>query len=276
MKPIWKDIFLELALRAITQIHYKYNVWELGQEDLTLKEFKRLNQGRGIYYVPEEHVRDGISQQIIETGIWKKHTINGEGRSYLIDREFPIKIPYQEIVEFDKEQQFLKDKSYYKEGKDWSDSDGKKQKCFNVDIVFKRIQERNKDGTLTLPVFIEAKRYKLVNIDLIKKNIKQGAIQKDGIDSDILKLRVISQHVKKNGIIFQQKTYRKAYTYLLVWGEGDNSFDLNKHLIDKLKYSKFIERKKCEIRRVPMTWTNKSKITVKSFIWVSLLPLLED
>jgi len=274
MKRVWIEIFLELAIRAITQIHHKYNVWQLGQEDLAIKDFKKLNQGQGIYYAPEEHVRDGISQQIIETGIWKEHKINGQVRSYLIDREFQIKIPFQDMVVFDKEQKFLKDKSYYKEDKDWANC--KKRKCFNVDIVFKRIQEENKDRSKTIPTFIEAKRYKLVDVNLITKKVKIGKIQKKGIDSDILKLRVISRYVKRNGIRFHNKIHKKVYTYLLIWGEGDELFDLKKDLIQKLKYSEFIDTDRCVIRRVPMKWGNTKKIKVKSFIWISLLPVLVD
>lgn len=272
-KPIWTKIFIELAIRAITQVHYKYSVWELGQEKLQINEFKRLNQGEGVFFAPEEHIRDMISQQIIETALWKEHNIAGENRSYFVDREFSIKIPYKELILLDKEEKrFIKNKAEYEN--DHSPID--KVKKFYVDLIFKRLQTLDSDGMPTIPVLIEAKRFKLADIDLINKKVTLGKIQKTGIDKDILKLRLIRKFNKRSKINFYGNTYDKIFTYLLIWGKGNNKFNIEKQLINKLDFSKHVDKENIEIRRVPLSWTNDNDIKVKTFIWIALIPLKEE
>lgn len=272
-KQAWTKIFIELAVRAVMQVHHKYSVWELGQEELVIDDFKRLNQGLGIFFAPEVHVRDTISQQIIETALWKEHKIEGENRSYLVDREFPIKIPLKELVLLDEHNKLIINKEIYEN--DYLISD--KVTTFNIDLIFKRIQINNGDRTPTRPVLIEAKRYNLIDIDLIKKTVTQGEIQKRGIDKDILKLRAIRKFNLTNKINFYGNEYDKIFTYLLIWGKGNNdiNFDIEKELINKLDYSIYIDKENIEIRRIPLSWSNDTIIMVKSFIWIALIPLNE-
>ncbi|MBL7733439.1 MAG: hypothetical protein JNM88_19885 [Chitinophagaceae bacterium] len=248
VEPVWKEIFLQLATRALIQVHNRYSVWELGQSDLSVEHFRRLNQGYGIYFAPEEHLTDAISQQIIETGLWKEHTIEKLQRSFLIDREFMINIPQD--IEAER-------KTYY------------------VDIVFRKRSEKNSDDTKVRPVLIEAKRYRLVTINHESACINEGEIQKATIEKDIKKLKRIWQHVKTNGIHLQDKLYEDCFCYLLIWGKGDKSFNIQSDLIDKLESGKDIDLANMVINRVPMEWDN-TNLDVKSFLWISLIPLKDD
>ena len=95
----WRYIFLELAVRAIIQVHHKYNIWELGQKKISVDDFKNLNQGNGIFFAPEDHVTDVISQQSIETGIWKEHLyLTKSGLRKICWKE--LKLFCHEIFEF--------------------------------------------------------------------------------------------------------------------------------------------------------------------------------
>jgi hypothetical protein len=94
---VWREIFLEIAVRAIRKVHYDFAIWELGQGKLLIENFKKLNQGYGINYAPEESVRDAITQEIMLTGLWKQHTIQDEKRSYWVDREVNIPYKFSEI-----------------------------------------------------------------------------------------------------------------------------------------------------------------------------------
>lgn len=262
----WRQIFLELAVRGIIQVHHKYNVWELGQHQTSLTDFENLNQGNGIFYAPEEYVRDVIAQQLIETGLWKEHSIEEDNSSYIIDREFLIQIPHKELFELDTEKTFV---SY-----DSSEDEIKGFKKFKVDMVFKRMQPINPiDQSFTLPVLIEAKRFELANIDLITKKLKISSTQIASIDKDIMKLRVIKEYLKDNEIEFYGEKFKEVFTYLLVWGKGNVDFDINESLYSKLKYKEFIDPEYCEIRRIPIKWTNENDMKISKFIWIALIAI---
>lgn len=255
-KYTWLSIFLNLALRAVIKAHHRYSVWHLGQENISLENFAELNQGKGISFASEEHIRDEISHQIIESGLWKEHYIEGELRSYNIDREFKVKIPVKEFKEINGHDKF-------------NIPSKQKNKKFNIDIVFKRIQDKNdKDDTPTLPVFIEAKRYNLVNINVKSKIIKEGKFQKKGIDKDILKLKILSEYNKKSKIIVDDKTYDEILTYILIWGISDKEFSIKDDLINKLDNSGNLGDS--EIIKYPIKWNDTSN-TIESFLWIALL-----
>ncbi len=236
----WRKIFLELATRAVIQVHHRYSVWQLGQKELTVDDFEKLNQGDGIFFAYEEHVRDAIAQQIIETGLFKTHPIKGangetEHRSYVIDREYKIEIPYEIFVNYDDEKEFLDDIIYTKSKAELTVLGKKKE--FNVDIVFKRLEDINKsDNSPTRPSLIEAKRFELVNIDFLQNIVTIGNPQIDAIDKDILKLMINSRYARDVGIEFNGKVHKIwPFPHLLIWGRGNEAFNINTALIDQLK-----------------------------------------
>ncbi len=261
----WRQIFLELAIRGIIQVHHKYNVWELGQHKTSLTDFENLNQGNGIFFAPEEHVRDVIAQQLIETGLWKEHSIEDDDSSYVIDREFLIRIPNKDLLELDSEKIFTNIDSFEEE------IIGSKR--FKVDLVFKRLQPLNPDESATLPVLIEAKRFEVININLITKKPNVTSTQISGIDRDIWKLKVIKSYIKKNSIEFYGEKFEDVFTYLLVWGQGGIDFDLNENLYSKLEYKEFIELEYCITKRIPIKWTNENEMKVSKFIWIALIAI---
>lgn len=238
---VWREIFLEIALRAIRRTHYEFGTWELGQTRLTLKDFSRLNQGNGISFAPEETVRDSISQEIILSGLWKQHPIEGEKRSYWIDREVRI---------------FFKDKT---------------DQYFDIDIIFKRIETKAKDKQPTLPTLIEAKRFELVTIDLKTKKVKVGRPQFDNINKDILKLKLLKDVFKNKKIIIKNKQFKAFRTYILIWGLGHDEFNVKNDFIDKLKDGKYLSKTEMSIKYLPIQW-NKQLRVIK-YLWIGLFQI---
>ena len=132
---------------------------------LSTDHFKKLNQGDGIFYAPEEFVRDTISHQIIETGLFKTHEIDNENSSYVIDEEYKIELEYAKLFALAKKDADLRN---IIELYGITEAPKAVSKNFYIDIVFKRIQPENLDKTLTIPCLIEAKRYNLASIDPVK------------------------------------------------------------------------------------------------------------
>lgn len=256
---IWREVFLEVALRAIRRTHYEYGIWELGQKELILDDFSSLNQGLGIYYAPEETVRDAISQEIMLTGLWKKHTIEKELRSYWIDREVRIEFELNKTTN----SPFIKELfSGNETGK----------KYFDIDIVFKRIEEKTKDGQETLPTLIEAKRYSHVNIDLQTKEIKIGRPQLSAINKDIAKLKLLLDLFENKPLVIKSKPYKCFRIHLLVWGIAKKGFNIRTDFISKLKYGKYLSLSEKSIKYLPIQWD--SKMNVKKYLWIGLFEIV--
>ena len=205
-KAKWRKIFLELAIRALIQVHQRYSVWELGQKELFIENFVRLNNGDGILFAPEETVRDAISQQIIELGLFKSHKIENAKSSYVIDREYKIGAIFKNIVKHDSE-------SYL-----YARGENTKVNLY-VDLIFKRIQTKDPNGDKTIPCLIEAKRHKLFKINYETQEIIEEGFQKDAIDKDILKLRLIHRFVYKRKFTFMGKKFKSFFPYLLYLGK---------------------------------------------------------
>ena len=251
---IWRELFLDIALRAIRRTHYEFGIWELGQSKLKLTDFLNLNQGNGINFAPEESVRDAIAQEIIYSGLWKQHPIEDEPRSYWIDREVRISYDMREALKFEIYKKYLSKKV-----------NNNPENIFNIDIVFKRIEEKSNDNKPTIPVLIEAKRFELVTINLIDKSMKIGKPQFRDIDSDILKLKILKDIYKDKEITIKDKQYKGFQTYILVWGLSRKRFDIKKDLINKLDGKKYLSKKETSIRYLPIQWNEKLKVT-KSYV----------
>ncbi len=283
---MWRHIFLEIALRAMRKTHYDFGVWNLGQEELTLKDFNNLNQGHGIDFAPEETVRDSILQEIIYTGLSKAHKIDGELKSYWIDREVKITLNKKYAIPLDKNNKFFNPEEYSQPNKY---SDGKKD--FRIDIVFKRIQEKNRESNDdTYPCLIEAKRHKLVNINLKNRKIDIGEPQIADIDKDILKLKLIYDYYSSGNekLEINGEKYDKFYPYILLWGTGPldlnspSTFNLKREVIDRLGNKEHLIIEDTEdpeapiVKYLPIEWEfdeNDEKLIVKKLLWVTLIEL---
>lgn len=246
---VWREIFLEFALRAMRKAHYDFGIWELGQRDLMLQDFYNLNQGNGINFAPEETVRDIISQEILLSGIWKRHKIEKKYRSYWIDREIKIDYNIANIENKELYTQYLK-------------SPESTNKYFKIDLLFQRVQTK-------VPVLIEAKRFELLKIDLKSKKVKKGKPQFKGISNDIIKLKLLKEVYKGKKIKINDTFFTDFRTYILVWGVAPINFNVKTNFIQKLSQRQYLSKSEMAFKYLPISWTDKMKVTKK--LWVGLI-----
>jgi hypothetical protein len=286
----WQTIFLETALRAIIEVHHKHNVWEIRQENPSIDVIEKLNQGDGILYAAEEHVRDAMALQIVETGIWKKTKWQGlerpgeepQERSYGIDTEVSITMTGEDIRGLDKDdlilQKFFGDLLEEARKRDY--------KNIAIDIGFKRLE----DNDHILPSLIEAKRYQLKKIRLINEdgNDELQAPQFRRINEDIEKLYSIYKYVASGKTITVfDRPFSRFHAYLLVWGKypiAEDATEFNNKTIEGFfseksehkdgiisEYCKFLDfDNRLSYRTYPLSWNG---IYTKAILWVALLEL---
>jgi hypothetical protein len=143
---------------------------------------------------------------------------------------------------------------------------------FDVDLVLKRIEEFTKSGEITIPTLVEAKRFELINVDLITKNVKIGRPQWASINRDILKLKLLRDVYKEKEITIKGERFKSFRTCILVWGLSTPNFNINKDFIQKLTLKKYISRNDICIRYLPISWTNKMKVT--RMLWVGIFEVI--
>lgn len=99
MEPVWKNIFIEIALRAMRRLHLDYGLWGLGQEFGSNLNFETLNQGPGIEITDETAVCAAITQEFINSRFTNGLYINKEPRHNEILREISFTSSSRNLVD---------------------------------------------------------------------------------------------------------------------------------------------------------------------------------
>ncbi len=156
MIQYYKKLLLELAARAITSVHLKYQTWSWMDEEMKLSE---INNSEGILRADEPVVCDAITQEFIQLGMWKDYKSENQIRGFVIEREFN------------------------------RTSDNSEE----IDIIMLR---KDSDSKLFFPAFIEAKRYKALPTSFLAKKpeakLNLDKIRND-IDKLMKKYKFISE-----------------------------------------------------------------------------------
>jgi hypothetical protein len=216
----WVTVFMDLALRAVREVHYTHGRWSVGHHwEMDPERSTQINRNLGLTLADERTVCAAISQEFLGSsavaGFWGK-----EIRFFKVESEAP----------------------YFKRSKK-----GGRQR---VDLLIKKFVPTANCSELELvhpQAFVEAKRARLWYPNRGTSNKKSGAIQIEEIRKDIAKLR-------------EEKSYRKQVsgpkinTHILVWGvfSSDKSGDSPTEMINKLQKGISVRG----IRSLPVDWTD--------------------
>ena len=213
----WVTVFMDLALRAIREVHHAHMRLVVGQQwEMNRPRSSSINKGPGIALADERTVCAAITQEFSASsavsGIWK------DGKRAEI-RFFDIK----------SEAKYLSAKG-------------------QVDLFIKKhvvIPKSLKLKVVRRPSFIEAKRARLQYPISESSKEKIGKLQTFRIRQDICKLRKEKEHREKNK--------RPINAHILVWGVYSTASDSDSpsELFNGLKDSGLTLR---GIRSLPLDW----------------------
>lgn len=251
---IWREIFLEVTLRAFKKTHENHTPWHLNKNQVTKEDIKKLNGGEGVLLALETTVASDISTEFINSMFTNGLITEKKPRYYDIKREVTFKPINKSNCVF-------------------KNSIGDKQCSKKVDLVIRRIENDNEKTLEHIPVIIELKRYQLYDFEIGSGNVTVQKPNLSGILRDIENLR----SVKKHWAEFENTDYSKYKTcliYQLVWGDVNTKDVAN--LKSKLSKELIIPEEQVFLRWFPRTISDNGKPQVEKWIWLALIEIDPD
>lgn len=204
--PIWRDVFLEIALRAIKKIHFSHTPWMLKKQEIRSNDLKLLNENEAIFTARETTVADEISNEFIYSTFTHGLKIEDENgkdysaRYYEINREVYFNMQIK----------------------------GKTKECY-VDLITRRWEpdpQKNGDPIYKLPQLIELKRYSPSSVDIANGNAEEQKENIKSIKKDIKKLQDLYANWSKlkhsansdDVNTFLTRNNEHPLLYVLTWG----------------------------------------------------------
>jgi len=251
-RTAWREVFLEIALRAIRRIHLDYGIWGIGQNPLDTKvHLENFNAGPGIQLAMEETVCAAITQEFINSRFINGNFYKNLNRFYEIDREITFE---------------------------------KKDKTKRIDIFIDRYKMSEDKKHLLFyryPVLIEAKR-----AHYFIPRITEGDVEKEDVDAQVCKIKDdIKYLIEVKGEIVNTNGNRKnlgkykgnlkgAFLYTLFWGTFEKEKSNSKIKLNKNRPEYFIEQLKLKkdhfwVKWLPLKWTTPNK-PVNQWLWIVL------
>lgn len=236
-KPIWRDIFLELTVRAFRKLNLDYGLWTLGQSsnhDL-LSSIEKINNGGGIELVLEPDACSAITREFLNSTFTKGNKINNENRFYEINRE--VGCDGQSVDLFVNRYKIIRNNVYYSD-------------C---------------------PTLIEAKRahYYTPNLRTGKKG--RLSYKYDEILMDIAKLENIKRVGQFQFTGYDNFNFRSLNIYVLFWGLSNDLSTVESEIYTR-SYG-IIELKNCHFKCFPITSAVGLEVNLKNdleWCWICL------
>lgn len=247
--PVWREIFLEIALRALKRVHLSHSPWLLRKNKVDVKEIRFLNNGQGVFHAQETTVASEISNEFIYSSFTNGMLIGNKGNVDPND-DFDYSTRYFEVHREISIAAVDSKKTFFNQN-------GKQEQKSNViDLIVRRWEYINNAPNYKRPSLIELKRY-----DLFKKvNIGNGESLKIGsnigeIYRDIKNLLLLQDYwpyVKNetNNFEFRDPIWAIPFLYILTWGIYTDAVDIK----DKLKKLLEVKFNNVDVNDIHIKW----------------------
>jgi hypothetical protein len=230
----WREIFLELAVRALRRLNYEFAPWTMGQSlhvNVT-DNLGMINSSDGLKYVLETEVCSAITLEFLHSGFTNGDWTFNHIRRYAVDREIEI---------------------------------NKK----HIDLFVNRyeINDKGEKKYSADPVLIEAKRGRYFIPDL-KEGKSRGSNNYSSIKRDIDKLRRARTFIEKKGKIlgYDEYDFNGAFIYVMFWETTTTPKETKAQIMKKLECR---DAENCNIRFFPTKW-DQAGPEITEWGWVCL------
>jgi len=181
--PVWREVFLEVALRAIKKVHLSHTPWRLKKYEIDKEELRALNEGEAIFLALETTIASEISNEFIYSSFTNGMNIGDKNAKPDLVKPYPR---YYEILREVSFNNVNDGKLFYKLRPSREQLKNLKSTSYNdetpdqqsnvVDLIVRRWEKYDEGLTgpeYKQPALIELKRYNKYEFSISEGTVKK-------------------------------------------------------------------------------------------------------